>query len=40
VWIDGGVRVAHAKVMVIDGKVTLVGLMNLEQGRGPEFGEP
>lgn len=28
VWIDGGVRIAHAKTMVIDGKVTLVGSMN------------
>jgi phosphatidylserine/phosphatidylglycerophosphate/cardiolipin synthase-like enzyme len=28
VWIDRGVRIAHAKTMVIDGKVTLVGSMN------------
>jgi phosphatidylserine/phosphatidylglycerophosphate/cardiolipin synthase-like enzyme len=32
VWIDGGVRVAHAKTMVIDGKVTLVGSMNWSKG--------
>jgi phosphatidylserine/phosphatidylglycerophosphate/cardiolipin synthase-like enzyme len=28
VWIDRGVRVAHAKAMVIDDKVTLTGSMN------------
>lgn len=28
VWIDRGVRIAHAKTMVIDAKVTLVGSMN------------
>jgi phosphatidylserine/phosphatidylglycerophosphate/cardiolipin synthase-like enzyme len=28
VWIDSGVRIAHANTMVIDGKVTLVGSMN------------
>jgi phosphatidylserine/phosphatidylglycerophosphate/cardiolipin synthase-like enzyme len=32
VWIDGGVRIAHAKAMVIDGKVTLVGSMNWSKG--------
>jgi phosphatidylserine/phosphatidylglycerophosphate/cardiolipin synthase-like enzyme len=32
VWIDGGVRIAHAKVMVIDGKFTLVGSMNWSKG--------
>ena len=32
VWIDGGVRIAHAKAMVIDGKVTLVGSMNWSRG--------
>jgi phosphatidylserine/phosphatidylglycerophosphate/cardiolipin synthase-like enzyme len=32
VWIDRGVRIAHAKVMVIDGKVTLVGSMNWSKG--------
>jgi hypothetical protein len=31
-WIDGGVRIAHAKAMVIDGKVTLVGSMNWSKG--------
>jgi phosphatidylserine/phosphatidylglycerophosphate/cardiolipin synthase-like enzyme len=28
VWIDRGVRIAHAKTMVIDGRVTLFGSMN------------
>lgn len=28
VWIDRGVRIAHSKTMVIDGKITLVGSMN------------
>jgi phosphatidylserine/phosphatidylglycerophosphate/cardiolipin synthase-like enzyme len=28
VWIDRGVRIAHAKTMVVDGKVTLTGSMN------------
>jgi phosphatidylserine/phosphatidylglycerophosphate/cardiolipin synthase-like enzyme len=28
VWIDRGVRIAHSKTMIIDGKVTLVGSMN------------
>jgi phosphatidylserine/phosphatidylglycerophosphate/cardiolipin synthase-like enzyme len=28
VWIDRGVRLAHAKTMVIDGRVTLMGSMN------------
>lgn len=32
VWIDGGVRIAHAKAMVIDGKVTLVGSLNWSKG--------
>ena len=32
VWIDGGVRIAHAKAMVIDGKVTLLGSMNWSKG--------
>lgn len=32
VWIDVGVRIAHAKSMVIDGKVTLVGSMNWSAG--------
>lgn len=32
VWIDRGVRIAHAKTMVIDGKVTLVGSMNWSKG--------
>jgi PLD-like domain len=32
VWIDHGVRIAHAKTMVIDGKVTLVGSMNWSRG--------
>ena len=32
VWIDRGVRIAHAKTMVIDGKVTLVGSMNWSAG--------
>jgi phosphatidylserine/phosphatidylglycerophosphate/cardiolipin synthase-like enzyme len=32
VWIDGGVRIAHAKAMVIDGKFTLVGSMNWSKG--------
>ena len=31
-WIDGGVRIAHAKAMVIGGKVTLVGSMNWSKG--------
>lgn len=28
VWIDRGVRIAHAKIMVIDNSVTLMGSMN------------
>ena len=28
IWIDHGVRLAHAKAMVIDRKVVLTGLMN------------
>jgi phosphatidylserine/phosphatidylglycerophosphate/cardiolipin synthase-like enzyme len=32
VWIDHGVRIAHSKTMVIDGKVTLVGSMNWSKG--------
>ena len=32
VWIDGGVRIAHVKAMVIDGKVTLFGSMNWSKG--------
>lgn len=32
VWIDRGVRIAHAKSMVIDGKVTLMGSMNWSSG--------
>jgi phosphatidylserine/phosphatidylglycerophosphate/cardiolipin synthase-like enzyme len=32
VWIDRGVRIAHAKTMVIDGKVTLMGSMNWSSG--------
>jgi phosphatidylserine/phosphatidylglycerophosphate/cardiolipin synthase-like enzyme len=32
VWIDRGVRIAHAKSMVIDGKVTLTGSMNWSGG--------
>jgi phosphatidylserine/phosphatidylglycerophosphate/cardiolipin synthase-like enzyme len=32
VWIDRGVRIAHTKTMVIDGKVTLVGSMNWSGG--------
>jgi phosphatidylserine/phosphatidylglycerophosphate/cardiolipin synthase-like enzyme len=34
VWIDQGVRIAHAKTMVIDRKVTLVGSMNWSKGAG------
>jgi phosphatidylserine/phosphatidylglycerophosphate/cardiolipin synthase-like enzyme len=32
VWIDRGVRIAHAKSLVIDGKVTVVGSMNWSAG--------
>jgi phosphatidylserine/phosphatidylglycerophosphate/cardiolipin synthase-like enzyme len=32
IWIDRGVRVAHAKTMVIDGAVTLMGSMNWTRG--------
>jgi hypothetical protein len=32
VWIDRGVRNAHAKTMVIDGKVSLMGSMNWSSG--------
>jgi phosphatidylserine/phosphatidylglycerophosphate/cardiolipin synthase-like enzyme len=32
IWIDRGVRIAHAKVMVIDRKVTLTGSMNWTAG--------
>jgi phosphatidylserine/phosphatidylglycerophosphate/cardiolipin synthase-like enzyme len=32
VWIDRGVRIAHSKTMVIDGKVTLTGSMNWSRG--------
>jgi phosphatidylserine/phosphatidylglycerophosphate/cardiolipin synthase-like enzyme len=33
VWIDRGVRIAHAKTMVIDRKVTLTGSMNWAAAR-------
>ena len=32
VWIDRGVRIAHSKTMVIDGKVTIMGSMNWSAG--------
>jgi phospholipase D len=32
IWIDHSVRIAHAKSMVIDGKVTLTGSMNWTGG--------
>jgi phosphatidylserine/phosphatidylglycerophosphate/cardiolipin synthase-like enzyme len=32
VWIDRGVRIAHAKAMVIDDAVTLMGSMNWTAG--------
>jgi phosphatidylserine/phosphatidylglycerophosphate/cardiolipin synthase-like enzyme len=32
IWIDRDVRVAHAKTMVIDGAVTLMGSMNWTRG--------
>ena len=32
VWIDQGVRLAHAKAMVIDRKVVLTGSMNFTNG--------
>jgi phospholipase D len=32
IWIDHGARIAHAKSMVIDGKVTLTGSMNWTGG--------
>ena len=28
IWIDRGIRIAHAKAMVIDDEVALVGSMN------------
>ena len=32
IWIDARARIAHAKTMVIDGAVTLVGSMNWTRG--------
>ena len=32
VWIDAQTRIAHAKTMVIDGAVTLMGSMNWTRG--------
>ena len=32
IWIDHDVRIAHAKTMVIDGAVTLMGSMNWTNG--------
>jgi phosphatidylserine/phosphatidylglycerophosphate/cardiolipin synthase-like enzyme len=32
IWIDRSVRIAHAKSMIIDGKVTLTGSMNWTGG--------
>jgi phosphatidylserine/phosphatidylglycerophosphate/cardiolipin synthase-like enzyme len=32
IWIDHSVRIAHAKVMVIDNAVTLMGSMNWTGG--------
>ena len=32
IWIDEGVRIAHAKAMVIDRKVVLTGSMNWTAG--------
>jgi len=34
VWVDRGVRIAHAKVMVIDDAVTLMGSMNWTTSAG------
>jgi phosphatidylserine/phosphatidylglycerophosphate/cardiolipin synthase-like enzyme len=34
VWIDRGVRIAHAKAMVIDDAVTLMGSMNWTASAG------
>ena len=35
IWIDGQARIAHAKTMVIDEAVTLMGSMNWTSGRAP-----
>jgi phosphatidylserine/phosphatidylglycerophosphate/cardiolipin synthase-like enzyme len=32
IWIDAQARIAHAKTMVIDGAVTLMGSMNWTRG--------
>ena len=40
VWIDRGVRIAHAKTMVIDGKVTLMGSMNWNSGAARNSEDP
>jgi phosphatidylserine/phosphatidylglycerophosphate/cardiolipin synthase-like enzyme len=32
IWIDDQARIAHAKTMVIDGAVTLMGSMNWTRG--------
>jgi len=34
VWIDRGARIAHAKAMVIDDAVTLMGSMNWTANAG------
>jgi phosphatidylserine/phosphatidylglycerophosphate/cardiolipin synthase-like enzyme len=39
VWIDLSARIAHAKSMVIDGKVTLTGSMNWSGGAGIQLGK-
>jgi hypothetical protein len=38
VWIDRGVRIAHSKTMVIDGKFTLAGSTNWSRGAALNFG--
>jgi phosphatidylserine/phosphatidylglycerophosphate/cardiolipin synthase-like enzyme len=39
IWIDYGARIAHAKSMVIDGKVTLTGSMNWDGRFGIQLGK-
>ena len=39
IWIDNQVRIAHAKTMVIDGAVTLLGSYNWTAGAAPPLSE-
>ena len=39
IWIDRGVKLAHAKVVIIDRKLVLTGSMNFHRRRGTELGK-